>query len=60
MFIARLLFYTYNELKITEIARHVNENENTIKSRLVRGRRQLRIMLEREERIDGEQQTKYS
>ena len=55
-----IILYYYNELKITEIARHVNENENTIKSRLVRGRRQLRIMLEREERIDGEQQTKYS
>lgn len=48
-----ILFY-FNELKIVEIAVMINGNENTVKSRLRRGKQQLkRILGEKEEEDYG-------
>lgn len=41
-----ITLYYFNELKITEIALHIETNENTVKSRLKRGRLLLRKHLE--------------
>ncbi|WP_346657616.1 sigma-70 family RNA polymerase sigma factor [Paenibacillus sp. YPG26] len=51
-----ITLYYYSELSIPEIAEQLNISENTIKTRLVRGRNQLRSVWEKEERQD-EQET---
>lgn len=43
-----ILFY-FNEMKIHEISHYLKANENTIKSRLTRGRSQLKQILQRGE-----------
>ena len=43
-----ILFY-FNEMKIHEISHYLKANENTIKSRLTRGRLQLKQILQRGE-----------
>ncbi|WP_458118583.1 sigma-70 family RNA polymerase sigma factor [Paenibacillus sp. Z6-24] len=46
-----VLFY-FQEMSIQEIAQQIETRENTIKSRLSRGRQQLRVLWEREELHD--------
>lgn len=48
---AIILFY-FNEMKINEIAHYLEVNENTIKSRLTRGRSQLKEILKRGEGVN--------
>ncbi len=43
-----IIFYYYEELTIKDISRLLGMNKNTIKSRLVRGRRLLKKMLKGE------------
>lgn len=47
-----ITLYYYNELNVREIAENVQSNENTIKARLVRGRQQLKQIIEQEESAD--------
>ena len=42
-----LVFYYYKELSMREIAELLNVPENTVKTRLQRGRKQLKLNLER-------------
>lgn len=42
-----IIFYYYEEMKIEHIAELLNTNQNTVKSRLLRGKQQLRKKLER-------------
>ncbi|MBP2000651.1 RNA polymerase sigma-70 factor (ECF subfamily) [Paenibacillus shirakamiensis] len=49
-----LILYYYNEFTVQEIASHLKCNENTVKARLVRGRQQLKTLIEKEELRDGE------
>ncbi|MBY0098333.1 RNA polymerase sigma factor [Mesobacillus maritimus] len=44
-----IILYYFNEMKINEIAQFLEVNENTIKSRLTRGRSQLKEILRRGE-----------
>jgi RNA polymerase sigma factor (sigma-70 family) len=44
-----IILYYFNEMKINEIAHFLGVNENTIKSRLTRGRSQLKEILRRGE-----------
>jgi RNA polymerase sigma-70 factor (ECF subfamily) len=44
-----IILYYYEELSIKEICEVLDENENTIKSRLIRGRKMLRNMLIKED-----------
>ncbi len=41
-----LTLYYFNEMSITEISSHLKINENTVKSRLKRGRAKLKALLE--------------
>lgn len=43
-----ITLYYFNELKITEIALHIKANENTVKSRLKRGRILLKEIIQNE------------
>ena len=45
------LFY-YEDLKISEISKILNVTQSTVKSRLARGRKQLREIIEREQSYD--------
>ncbi|MNH82600.1 ECF RNA polymerase sigma factor SigW [compost metagenome] len=47
-----ITLYYYSEMSIQEIAEQLNISGNTVKSRLVRGRNQLRSLWEKEERQD--------
>ncbi|OZS78663.1 RNA polymerase subunit sigma-24 [Tetzosporium hominis] len=42
-----LVFYYYKELSMREIAELLNVSENTVKTRMQRGRKQLKLNLER-------------
>lgn len=48
-----ITLYYFNELKITEISALINVKENTIKSRLNRGKKLLKGILEKEGAADG-------
>lgn len=49
--VAIYLFY-YEDLKISEISKILNVTQSTVKSRLARGRKQLREIIEREQSYD--------
>lgn len=42
-----LLLYYYNEMTVSEISQLLSVNENTVKTRLARGRQELKVILER-------------
>ncbi|WP_331713713.1 RNA polymerase sigma factor [Lentibacillus sp. JNUCC-1] len=45
-----ITLYYFNEMKIKDIAHYTKSSDNTIKSRLTRGRAKLKTILEKEER----------
>lgn len=47
-----ITLYYFNEWSVDEIALHLQQNSNTIKTRLARGRQQLKAILVKEELYD--------
>ena len=55
-----IILYYYEELSIDEISHLLTLNKNTIKTRLNRGRKKLKEILERSEQKDGGKANKFT